>query len=576
MSKARVLREIERFLSTPDPEVLSISGRWGVGKTHTWDNAISQSKHMAPLKRYAYVSAFGMRSIDELKTAIVQSTVRLDAAELEPTVDSFFENVQNLESAQILVEKGVRKGLGVLQWLRPAVPIVGKAADLLAPGATLLIRKQIICIDDIERSGQGLGVADIFGLVSSLRERRGCKVVLLLNEEGLGDEKSTFREYLEKVVDQAIRFEPTAEESANDALEKGDSLISMLKTRTIALGITNIRVIRRIRRFLSFVEPQLSNRHAGVRERVVQSIALLGWSVFEPNLAPKLARIRQHSRYTRLLSSEKRSDEDAITDSVLSTYEFPRFEDIDAVLLDGLQAGGFDETALAKELAALQEQFTRSDARSEIDRPWIIFRQSFDDDVDEFVTNLIKSIENHASVMNQVAASEAFSMLRALGREDKVSRLVQIYMNAHATAPREFFEALHKDQFGKIDPALQQVIEQRLKSMPLERDPTEVLLKIYQNNGWHPDEIAFLASLSVDQYFNILKNARDQNQRILINTALQFGRFENPSEEYKSIAHSMIAALRKISREGPLNEMRVKQYLGDTPTADEAEDHEVG
>ena len=29
-------------------------------------------------------------------------------------------------------------------------------ADFLAPGASLLIRNQIICIDDIERAGQGL------------------------------------------------------------------------------------------------------------------------------------------------------------------------------------------------------------------------------------------------------------------------------------------------------------------------------------------------------------------------------------------------------------------------------------
>ena len=222
MSQARALNEIRRFLATRDPEVLSISGRWGVGKTYAWDAAIKRSGKNAPLERYAYVSAFGLRSIDALKTAIVQSTVRVGASDLEPTVDSFLEHVASIEGVKGLAEQSARWGFGFFQKAATALPYVGKAADFLAPGAALLIRKQIICIDDIERSGQGLDVSDILGLVSSLRERRGCKVVLLLNEEGLGDARPKFHEYLEKVVDQAIRFEPTAEEAAAAALNHED------------------------------------------------------------------------------------------------------------------------------------------------------------------------------------------------------------------------------------------------------------------------------------------------------------------------------------------------------------------
>ncbi len=224
-------------------------------------------------------------------------------------------------------------GSASFEKLAAAIPYAGKAADLLAPGAALLIRNQIICIDDIERSGQGLDVSDILGLVSSLRERRGCKVVLLLNEEGLGDAKSKFHEYFEKVVDQAVRFEPTAEELAAAALDYADPHFKALSRRTVALGITNIRIIRRIRRFLSFLEPDLVSLHPGVTERVVQSIALLGWSVFEPKLAPKLDRIKQHKRFARMVSKTKRSNEELETDTVLSAYDFAQFEDIDAVIL---------------------------------------------------------------------------------------------------------------------------------------------------------------------------------------------------------------------------------------------------
>ena len=71
----------------------------------------------------------------------------------------------------------------------------------------------------------------------------------------------------------------------------------------------------------------------------MQSVALLGWSVFEPKLAPKLDRIKQHKRFVRMVAKTKRSDEELETDIVLSAYDFAQFEDIDAVILGGLQTG---------------------------------------------------------------------------------------------------------------------------------------------------------------------------------------------------------------------------------------------
>jgi hypothetical protein len=36
MSATLVEKEIERFLASPEPEVLCLRGKWGVGKTYSW------------------------------------------------------------------------------------------------------------------------------------------------------------------------------------------------------------------------------------------------------------------------------------------------------------------------------------------------------------------------------------------------------------------------------------------------------------------------------------------------------------------------------------------------------------
>lgn len=69
MSLELVENEIRRFLSSGEPEVICVSGHWGVGKTYAWNRYVqdAQRKRRFELKRYSYVSLFGINSLDELK-----------------------------------------------------------------------------------------------------------------------------------------------------------------------------------------------------------------------------------------------------------------------------------------------------------------------------------------------------------------------------------------------------------------------------------------------------------------------------------------------------------------------------
>jgi hypothetical protein len=351
MSTVLAQQEMRRFLANSEPEVLSISGRWGVGKTFGWRRALDEVRAAgtAPMERYAYVSAFGVKSLESLKTAIFQSTVKLSSVSIEPTIESFQDNLSSASGLRNLAEAGGRKGIGLVSRLVSILPYGDKAADLILPGAALLIRKQIICIDDIERTGDGLSISDILGFVSMLREEKGCKIILLLNEEGLGEDKATFRKHLEKVVDQAIHYVPTAAESAAAALDLRQNLDASLAARTEKLGITNVRVIRRIRRFLGYLEPALVGMHPLILEQAVSMTALFGWCVFEPALAPDLIYLKSLNIYSRILQKEEPTDQEAQWNAQLTAYGFSMADDLDLAILTGLQTGGFDMEAIRLE-----------------------------------------------------------------------------------------------------------------------------------------------------------------------------------------------------------------------------------
>ena len=550
MSQALALNEIKRFLSKPDPEVLSISGRWGVGKTHAWDTVLKSMRTDTALRHYAYVSVFGVRSLDDLKTAIVQSTVSLDGNELEPSVDSFVEHLSSILSKNA-----------------SNLPYVGKLGGLLAPGASLLIRNQIICIDDIERAGQGLDVADILGLISSFRERKGCKVVMLLSEDDLGDQAQKFREYLEKVVDQAIRFEPTPQESAAAALNVDDNLSGILKERIITLGITNIRVIRRIRRFLSYIEPQLAGLHDKVVDTVVRSITLLGWCVFEPQLAPNIDRVRSYNQFSGLFGEDRRSIEEKKTDLVIRDYGFDQFGDLDSLILKGLKAGAFDTPALQDLLQALDATMRNEDVRAAIGRPWMIFYDSLNDNVDEFTISLVQVIEQHPKDISPGDVSKALEFLRELGQAEKADELVKVYIDAQADKPREFFAARHDQFSAPIDAQISRAFDNRLKEMPLTHDPAEILIKIGNTKSWDPAQIDFLASVPDAGYSAMLKRLKGADLHSAISTALMFDNFVDVGESEREVARRMRQAVQLAADESTLNRMRLQPYLRPAPAA---------
>lgn len=165
MSKSNVRAEIERFLRSPSPEVLCISGRWGVGKTYSWQTFLREEEGAGRLgvDRHAYVSLFGLNNLCELRSAIVENTV-VAGRPSQPDASS--------------LHGMLREGERFARRSRPALEVAAgffrmkDAGDALYRAAFLTVRGQLVCFDDLERAGKSLEMRDVLGLASMLREQR--------------------------------------------------------------------------------------------------------------------------------------------------------------------------------------------------------------------------------------------------------------------------------------------------------------------------------------------------------------------------------------------------------------------
>lgn len=278
MSIENVKDQTLSFLRSEVAKVLCIRGNWGTGKTYNWDATLKEAvaKNEVGRDKYAYVSLFGVNSLDDLKQEIIHQTIDVD----QVGMPFDFEDVQSY----------VKNAFpGILKLGGLAGKFLGE--NYTSTGVAVMymfVRNRLICIDDLERKGEHLRVADVLGLVSQLRENRNCKVVILLNDERLKD-RSDFESYLEKVVDINLSFRPTALDSAKIALAPLDGtnhLKKLVLERTTKLGLDNVRVIRKLYSFVQQIEPLLAQYKPDVFLSVAHTIVLMGWCHLQPEFAP--------------------------------------------------------------------------------------------------------------------------------------------------------------------------------------------------------------------------------------------------------------------------------------------------
>jgi len=84
-----------------------------------------------------------------------------------------------------------------------------------------MVKDILVCLDDFERL-KAVTAEEILGLISELKEERGCKVILIFNAGELAKKpvmSEAYASYKEKVIDIEVDFAPTPLEAFDLAFE---------------------------------------------------------------------------------------------------------------------------------------------------------------------------------------------------------------------------------------------------------------------------------------------------------------------------------------------------------------------
>ena len=190
-------------------KVIMLSGKWGSGKTHFWQNIIAKDlteNQTKKQKAYVYSSLYGNRTIDKIEDNIYAQAY-LCSVGGKNAVLSGYETVKDFGKrfgsfCSLLDVSKLIDGIDAIQQKN----IKKSALSYLENGG-------IVCFDDFERKSKDIDLNDLFGFISHLAIDLNCKVVIILNDDVFeGEEKKIFSNVKEKSVSKFLKYEPKIKE----------------------------------------------------------------------------------------------------------------------------------------------------------------------------------------------------------------------------------------------------------------------------------------------------------------------------------------------------------------------------
>jgi len=260
-SVENIEKRLIEIMGTKEPFTIALTGKWGVGKTHLWKSFHDKNREMFSGNKYAYISLFGLDSLESLKLAIateVQTTATDDSL-LNADISKHFKQLFGLIGGGNIGASGdMRFGINI-------------SNKLISNIIMSHLKNTLVCLDDIERKSDSLPMSEILGLVNYLKNERQCQVVMILHDEQSGD-RDYFDKHKEKVFDELL----VLDNSLSIVKSIVDSSLSTIYEQFYEIiGIKNLRFYQRVDKSYKLFDKAFPSLSRLSKEQILRFILII-------------------------------------------------------------------------------------------------------------------------------------------------------------------------------------------------------------------------------------------------------------------------------------------------------------
>ena len=500
------------LIDNADLKVIALTGAWGTGKTHLW-NEIRKESQDPIVEGARYVSLFGLKDINQLKLKVVQSALPVGGES-----SSLTEGLMKTWKVSVDALKKVHEGFSALDELAlVAVPVA--------------LRNRFVVIDDIERKHASLSVDEVLGFVDEYSQNFGTRFLLILNSDQFSapTDSALWATFREKVVEEELRFTPTPGEAFDIAVPNLNSPYrAMARTAVDACGITNIRVIRQAYRLVVRLLGATGDMPLAIQARTVPSIVLISALANKAiKNGPTLEYVAGYNRgssdfMTRYLGQEGDASKENAEDStpaawkvLLSKLGINSSDEFEELVVAFVCDGKHDANAIEAIVQGYQHNENRTESRNLAHAFFERFNWDVTDCDDDLVADAVKLIA-------RVADLDAYTVT-ALGKQmadlPDGAKLEEDLIDGWLA---HFATIADKTEFGEspfrqpLHPKLKAAIDDARDARIHSATVVDAIKYLLENSGWGHREEAAMRAATIDDFETAMRTLKGRDFKLFV------------------------------------------------------------
>ncbi|MGP1715805.1 MAG: P-loop NTPase fold protein [Methylophilus sp.] len=566
MSLKKAKDQLFELLSTNDCNVIALSGKWGTGKTHLW-NEIDRDLTRGNNSPSLYVSLFGVSTIDEIKRKLLESA---------------FPNVEGNEDVFSSFKNVLKVGIkAAAEHYKALAALTDINLLLLAP---VYLKEKTIVIDDIERKNHKLEEDEVLGFIDEYSKRHGCRFILILNENrlgGNGGQNNLWATFREKVIDHEIKLNTSADEAFAIAISLVHSIYeSELKRAFITCRLTNIRIIIKAIKVANHI---LGKQPLDpiIQARMIPSIVLFSAIYYKgvedgPDFNFVLNIVR--ARVANLLNDSKEQSEDDLIKSRWSTLVHEMgihsCDEFEFLLVDFLESGILEKSRFDEVITRYKNETNKLEANNKArkfleDLYWNHFLSN------EKLVSQSKKLVKLAGLLNATNVSEVVEYLEKLpGGEITAQKILKGWLeNFKANPPiQTTFETTtyYHNNGIHLHPDISKAYQDLQATVKENTSIFDACLHIIDNNGWGSIQTFAFERSTVEEFDKTIRTLSIKNLRLFMAQMIDMSiKRQTFDRHFANGINNFLIACKNISEDqkSPRLATLIKNIFNSTPLA---------
>ncbi|HCF2939841.1 TPA: hypothetical protein NIB45_004315, partial [Pseudomonas aeruginosa] len=478
------------------------------------------------------------------------------------------ENVAGVGQA---LDRAFRKGVKVTAEAA-SIPFVKGLGGVVDAVSFASVSDSLICIDDYERKSPGLSGREILGLISHLVEKKNCSVILILNQGQIAGDAAEYLQFSEKVFDYEVEFSPTAEEAANIVFNYDDGYERKIIENSLILGISNIRLLKKIKYFSGALKSVLEEYPDAVSNQVINTLTLAVWSIYssDPDKI-SISAIREFGGggFERFFEEAMEGEDSEVispknkSSNLLRKYGFLSCDELDDAVISLVEKGYLDEVGLRGLAEKAAENVRHSEDIQLLQETWGVYRCSFRNNEEELVAGFERAIAACLNKMSVMDLDSICSIYRGLRRVDRLEQVVNSYLEGL----REQGVVVDRREIFRWprDIYLSEALTAYIDSSRVAKSFGDYIVPYAGTNGLDRDDYLSLSRCEVDDFYNFFVGADSENLHSWISFCLGFATIRASDDEsqraFEQIFVRAFEAMLRIRAESNLNTLRTDVYM---------------